>query len=106
MIELNKSFKEKSEDSQLLTRSIVQASDSTNDEFYLNDENIKTIIRDLDDISYLLNYFNIDENIDDIKFIQSLPEETKNTLSKVLKYKANTICESLKEWFIENNLTI
>ena len=31
---------------------------------------------------------------------------TKETLNKSLKYKANTLCESLKKWFEDNQLTL
>ena len=105
-LQLLKLYKDKSEDYQLLTRSIVQASDTTEENFYLNDENVKSIIRDLEDITFLLELLEIDSKVNDTEFINSLPNDTKNTLSKVLKYKANTICESLKTWFIDNNITI
>jgi superfamily II DNA or RNA helicase len=95
----------KSEDHQLLTRSIVQAG-NTQDEVYLNDDNIKAIIRELEDLTYLKDHFKIKNVINDITFINNLPENTKGALSKALKYKANTICESLNMWFQENNLTI
>ena len=93
------------EDSQLILRSIIQA-DTSNEDLYLNDDNIKTIIRDLEDITFLKKRLNILDNQDDISFINKLPDDTRQTLSKSLKYKANTLCESLKLWFEENNLSI
>ncbi len=95
----------KSEDHQLLTRSIIQAG-NTPDDVYLNDDNIKAIIRELEDLTYIKDHFNINNLTNDIAFINNLPENTKAALSKALKYKANTICESLNIWFQENNLTI
>ena len=52
------------------------------------------------------DWLNILDNQDDISFINKLPDDTRQTLSKSLKYKANTLCESLKLWFEENNLSI
>jgi Glu-tRNA(Gln) amidotransferase subunit E-like FAD-binding protein len=104
------SIPQKSVDSQLLLRGIVYAKynieDPDKNKEYLGDDNIKEIIRDLEDITYLVNYFNAKPRLTDMEFINSLTDETKETLNKSLKYKANTLCESLKKWFEDNQLTL
>jgi hypothetical protein len=44
--------------------------------------------------------------IETIEKIEEQTDETKETLNKSLKYKANTLCESLKTWFEDNQLTL
>jgi hypothetical protein len=102
---MSESVSQKSEDYQLLLRCILQAKDNTEVD-YLGDDNIQAIVRELEDVTYLKDYFKIKNVISDIEFLNSLPNEVKNALAKSLKYKANTICGSLRNWFEINGLVV
>lgn len=97
---------QKSDDSKLLLRSIIQAKKDTQVD-YLSDENCKAIVRELDEFTFLQNALQI--SLDDIShstFYEELSEDIKNVLGKVIKYKSTTICDSLRKWFEENGLTL
>jgi hypothetical protein len=102
---MSETVSQKSEDYQLLLRCILQAKDSTEVD-YLGDDNIQAIVRELEDVTYLKDYFKIKNVMSDIDFLNSLPNEVKSALAKSLKYKANTICGSLRNWFEMNGLVV
>ena len=102
---MSESVSQKSEDYQLLLRCILQSKDNIEVD-YLGDDNIQAIVRELEDVTYLKDYFKIKNIMSDIEFLNSLPNEVKNALAKSLKYKANTICGSLRNWFEINGLVV
>ena len=99
------SLPQKSDDSKLLLRSIIQAKQNTTVD-YLSDENCKAIIRELEDVTFLQNALQATVKITDENYYTSLPLSVKESLAKVIKYKSLTVCESLRLWFEENGLTL
>lgn len=97
---------QKSDDSKLLLRSIIQAKKDTPVD-YLSDENCKAIVRELDDFTFIQEALQIStQDRSDTSFYNRLSQGIKDVLAKVIKYKSTTICESLRKWFEDNELTL